>query len=229
MEEYIEEETLQEAEPSEEEKPEEAEPETKEEASEELVKKKEKYPTPVLEDILEAFGEEELVKGGKLKAIIAKAKKIRKKGEAWRAAVKRAAKMLEEEKPEKKPEEEKIKKEPEEEEEKKEPYKPKVEEMQCEDLFDLLSNITTELRKRAKKEPEEEKVKKPEEEKVKKEEPKKEVEKMAKEFTRKIEELERRLNKGVKTTRQPEELAEKTGSKTEYQTHPDGSISSWDA
>jgi len=87
----------------------------KEPEEEELKKKKKKYPYPYpydkLFDILElddfTFEEEgseileEFVelkkKGGKVARIARKAKEIRKKGESWKSAIKRAAKMLAEE------------------------------------------------------------------------------------------------------------------------------------
>jgi len=108
-------------------KPEEEELKKKKKPEEEEMKKKKKYPYPypydklfdilelddfTLEDegseILEEFVELKK-KGSKVARIAKKAKEIRKKGESWKAAIKRAAKMLEEEE---KPEEES--KEPEE-------------------------------------------------------------------------------------------------------------------
>ena len=40
--------------------------------------------------------------------------------------------------------------------------------------------------------------------------------------------VEKMLNKGIKLTRQPEELSKKTGSTRVYHTEPDGSIFSWE-
>lgn len=42
------------------------------------------------------------------------------------------------------------------------------------------------------------------------------------------EKLEKVLNKGIKLTRQPEELSKKTGSQRTYHNLPDGSIFSWE-
>jgi len=85
-----------------------------------------------------------------------------------------------------------------------------------------------------KPEPEPEKKKEPEKEEAKPE-PKKEecdhkaqIESLTEKNERLIEELEIIRNRGIKVTRQPEELAKKTGSTTKYFIQKDGSIFSWD-
>lgn len=93
--------------PKEEEKKEEVNEEaTKEESEEAPVEsseenqKKKKYPYPEEEKTnaeLEQMAEEELAKRGQVAGIAKKAKAIRKEGESWASAVKRAAKMSEEE------------------------------------------------------------------------------------------------------------------------------------
>jgi len=210
-------ETLQEEEePAPEEEVSEVEPE---EPSEESVEEESEEPKEEesLEDVLATI--EELAKGSKIKAIIAKAKKIRKKGESWKAAIKRAAKMLSEEKEQPEEELKKKKKYP-------YPYPAKLDE-----IIQNLTMLLEELKKKKKY-----KYPYPEAQSEKKEE---EKEELAKKLEKKIEtleeanerlrnELEVLRNKGIKITRQPEELAKKTGSKTVYHIDSEGRIWSWD-
>ena len=59
-------------------------------------------------------------------------------------------------------------------------------------------------------------------------EKKKEMETLEEKNRRLAEELAVIKDRGIKITRQPQELAEKTGSKTKYMELKDGSIYSWD-
>lgn len=153
-------------------------------------------------DGLEESGAENL----DFKAIIAKAKKIRKKGEDWKDAVKRAAKSMAEKPEEKKPEEEKCypPKKPEEEAKKPEEKKPEEESLKV-----LVNKMVEDALKKKEEYP------KPYPEQQKKEdkypEEKKELEQKLSEKNKELQELKESFelfkNQGFKVTRQ--ELSDK--------------------
>ena len=216
------------------------------EAGQAELKEKEKYPYPYPEkqtesdldncpEILEAI--EELK--GEYKAFM---KKCMKEGKSLKAcATEWKSKKKGKEEEAKKDEDEDKEKAKEEQarqpsegyevEAKKKKY-PYPKEMSAEQLDDKVAELLSEAANllRKKKEPEEELKKKKDED-----EPKE----MAKNFMRRVNELQKenkRLveklskleNKGWKKVRQPEELSAKTGVKREYEIGKDGSIRSWD-